>query len=145
MFSEDAWRTDELRRRVKEAGCGDRIRFVGYRHDIPKIMRGLDVLVLASEAEPCGRVLFEAMASGTAVVATNTGGTPEIVRDGMEGILIPPRNPEALAGAIGALIDDPRLREKLGRNGVARVRAEFTIERYVARTLEVYDTAVHGA
>lgn len=142
LFPEDAWRTDELRRRVKEAGCDDRIRFVGYRRDIPQIMRGLDVLVLASEAEPCGRVLFEAMASGTAVVATNTGGTPEIVRDGMEGILIPPRNPAALADAIGAVIDDPRLREKLGRNGVARVHQEFAVDRYVARTLEVYEHAV---
>jgi glycosyltransferase involved in cell wall biosynthesis len=105
-------------------------------------MRDLDVLVLASDAEPCGRVLFEAMASGTAVAATNTGGTPEIVRDGMEGILIPPRNPEALADAIGVLIDDPRLREELGRNGAARVLQEFAVDRYVARTLEVYEQAV---
>lgn len=142
VFPEDAWRIDELRRRVKEAGFDDRIRFVGYRRDIPQIMRDLDVLVLSSDAEPCGRVLFEAMASGTAVAATNTGGTPEIVRDGMEGILIPPRNPEALADAIGVLIDDPRLREELGRNGVARVLQEFAVDRYVARTLEVYEQAV---
>jgi len=142
LFPEDAWRADALRRRVKEAGHDDRIRFVGCRRDIPVVMRGLDILVLASEAEPCGRVLFEAMASGTAVVATNTGGTPEIVRDGMEGILIPPQNPAALADAIGVLIGNPRRREELGRNGVARVRAEFTIERYVARTLEVYEHAV---
>jgi glycosyltransferase involved in cell wall biosynthesis len=142
VFPEDAWRIDELRRRVKEAGFDDRIRFVGYRRDIPQIMRDLDVLVLASDAEPCGRVLFEAMASGTAVAATNTGGTPEIVRDGMEGILIPPRNPEALADAIGVLIDDPRLREELGRNGAARVLQEFAVDRYVARTLEVYEQAV---
>ncbi len=138
LFPEDAWRVDALRRRVKEAGFDDRIRFVGFRRDIPGVMRGLDVLVLASEAEPCGRVLFEAMASGTAVVATNTGGTPEIVRDGTEGILVPPRNPEALACAIGTLIADPRLRGEMGKNGAARVLREFTVDRYVARTLEVY-------
>jgi len=145
LFPEDAWRADALRRRVKDAGCEDRIQFMGGRRDIPAVMRGLDVLVLASEAEPCGRVLFEAMASGTAVVATNTGGTPEIVRDGVEGILIPPQNPEALADALGAVLADPRLRETLGRNGVARVRAEFTVERHVVRTVEVYGTALRGA
>src|SRR5207253_1529096 len=102
LFDEDAWRADALRRAVKDAGLEDRIRFVGYRRDVPEVMRGLDVLVLASDAEPCGRVLFEAMASGTAVVATSSGGTPEIVRDGLEGVLVPPRDPAALARAGGA-------------------------------------------
>ncbi len=143
LFPEDAWRTDMLRYRVKDAGLEDRIKFVGFRPDIPSVMRGLDVLVLASDAEPCGRVLFEAMASGTAIVATKSGGTPEIVRDGQEGLLVPPRDPSALAGAIGRLIEDPSLRTRLGRAGLARVRSEFTIERHVARTLEVYDAALY--
>jgi len=142
LFDEDAWRADALRRAVKDAGREDRIRFVGYRRDVPAVMRALDVLVLASDAEPCGRVLFEAMASGTAVVATNSGGTPEIVRDGREGLLVPPRDPAALAHAIGALAADAGLRARLGAAGVARVAAEFTIERYVARTLAVYDEAL---
>lgn len=139
LFAEDGWRADALRRRVKDARVEHRIRFLGFREDIPQIMRGLDVLVLASDAEPCGRVLFEAMASGTAVVATGTGGTPEIVRDGLEGLLVPPRDAAALAGAIRRLVDDPPLRRRLGQAGVARVQAEFTIERHVARTLEVYE------
>ena len=142
LFDEDTWRADALRRAVKDAGREDRVRFVGYRRDIPAVMRGLDVLVLASDAEPCGRVLFEAMAAGTPIVATNSGGTPEIVRDGIEGILVPPRDPAALARAIGALAADPGLRARLGAAGVARVAAEFTIERYVARTLAVYDEAL---
>jgi type III pantothenate kinase len=108
-------------------------------------MRGLDVLVLASDAEPCGRVLFEAMASSTAVVATNTGGTPEIVRDGVEGLLVPPRDPAALADAIGRLLADAALRARLGAAGVARARTEFTVERHVARTAAVYDAAARGA
>ena len=144
LFDEDAWRVDALRRAVKDGGREDRIRFVGYRRDVPAVMRGLDVLVLASDAEPCGRVLFEAMASGTAIVATNSGGTPEIVRDGREGRLVPPRDPAALARAIGALVADRNLRARLGAAGVARVAAEFTLERYVARTLAVYDAALAG-
>jgi glycosyltransferase involved in cell wall biosynthesis len=144
LFAEDAWRADALRRAVKDAGREDRVRFVGYRRDIPGVMRGLDVLVLASDAEPCGRVLFEGMAAGTPIVATNSGGTPEIVRDGIEGLLVPPRDPASLAGAIGALAADAGLRARLGAAGVARVAAEFTIERYVARTLAVYDEALAG-
>ena len=139
LFAQDAWRADALRRQVKDAGLEDRIRFTGVRRDVPRVMRGLDVLVLASDAEPCGRVLFEAMASGTAVVATNTGGTPEIVRDGIEGVLVPPRDASALAEALGALLVDSPRRARLGDAGLARVRAEFTIERYVARTVAVYD------
>src|SRR5207247_9182179 len=119
LFDEDAWRADALRRAVKDAGREDRIRFVGYRRDVPEVMRGLDVLVLASDAEPCGRVLFEAMASGTAVVATSSGGTPEIVRDGLEGVLVPPRDPAALARAVGALVADAPRRARLGAAGGA--------------------------
>lgn len=143
LFPEDAWRTERLRQRVKEAGVGDRVRFTGFRRDVPLVLRGLDVLVLASDAEPCGRVLFEAMASGTAIVATNSGGTPEIVRNGFDGLLVPPGDPQALGHAIGRLIDDPLLRTTLGRAGLARAREEFSIERHVARTLEVYAEALH--
>jgi glycosyltransferase involved in cell wall biosynthesis len=107
-------------------------------------MRGLDILVLASDAEPCGRVLFEAMASGRAIVATNSGGTPEIVRDGSEGLLVPPRDPEALAAAIRKVIEDPALRRRLGHAGATRARQEFSIERYVTRILDVYEAAGSG-
>lgn len=142
LFPEDAWRPDMLRRRVKEARADDRIRFTGFRRDVPAVMRGLDVLVLASHAEPCGRVLFEAMASGTAIVATDSGGTPEIVRDGREGLLVPPCDARALAEAIGRVIGDATLRATLGQAGIERTRSEFTIEQHVARTIDVYEEAL---
>lgn len=144
LFSDDAWRPDVLHQRIKNAGIEGRIQFAGLRRDMPQVMRGLDVLVLASDAEPCGRVLFEAMASGIAVVATNSGGTPEIVRDGHEGILVPPRDPGALARAINRLVTDTELRAAMGRAGVARVQAQFTVDRHVQRTMEVYAEAVRG-
>lgn len=142
LFEADAWRADALRRTVKDAAREDRIRFLGYRHDMPAVMRGLDVLVLASDAEPCARVLVEAMASATAIVATNGGGTPEIVRHGVEGLLVPPRDAAALARAVATLAGDATLRARFGAAGVARVAAEFTIERSAARTLAVYDEAL---
>ncbi|HEV8306504.1 MAG TPA: glycosyltransferase [Methylomirabilota bacterium] len=145
LFAEDAWRAEALQARIKDARLEDRIRLTGPRRDIPLVMRGLDILVLASDAEPCGRVLFEAMASGTAIVATNTGGTPEIVRDGREGILVPPRDPGSLARAVDRLIADPDLRASLGRGGAERARQAFTVEQHVARTLEVYTRVLGGA
>jgi glycosyltransferase involved in cell wall biosynthesis len=77
-------------------------------------------------------------------VATNTGGTPEIVRDGVEGVLVNPRDPAALAHAIGMLARDAGLRARLGAAGVVRVAAEFTIERHVDGIHAVYDHAVSG-
>ena len=142
LFDEDAWRAEAVRRTVKDAGREDRIQFVGYRRDVPVVMRGLDVLVLASDAEGCGRVLFEAMASGTAIVATDNGGTPEVVRDDREALLVPTGDPVALAHAIAALATDGARRARLGAAGVARVAAEFTIERYVTQMLGVYEAAL---
>jgi glycosyltransferase involved in cell wall biosynthesis len=82
------------------------------------------------------------MASATAIVATDSGGTPEIVRHGAEALLVPPRDAAALARAIATLAADAGRRARLGAAGVARVAAEFTIERYVAQTLAVYDDAL---
>jgi glycosyltransferase involved in cell wall biosynthesis len=141
QIPEESARLELLRRQVKDAQVEDRIWFLGFRHDIPQVMRGLDVLVLASDAEPCGRVLFEAMASGRAIVATNSGGTPEIVRDGSEGLLVPPRDPGALAAAIRKVIEEPALRQRLGHAGTVRARQEFSVERYVTRILDVYEAA----
>lgn len=141
QIPEESTRLEMLHRRVKDAQVEDRIRFLGFRRDMPQVMRGLDVLVLASDAEPCGRVLFEAMASGRAIVATNSGGTPEIVRDGSEGLLVPPRDPDALAAAIRKTVEEPALRRRLGQAGAARARQEFSIERYVTRILDVYEAA----
>lgn len=145
LFADDAWRADALKRRVKDAGAEDRVRFTGVRHDIPRVMRGLDVLVLASDAEPCGRVLFEAMASGTAIVATDRGGTPELVRDGVEGLLVPPRDAGALVAALRRVLGDVALRARLGAAGVRRVTSAFTVERHVALTMALYDEVLTEA
>lgn len=141
QIPEESARLELLHRQVKEAQVEDRIRFLGFRHDMPQVMRGLDILVLASDAEPCGRVLFEAMASGRAIVATDSGGTPEIVRDGSEGLLVPPRDPDALAAAIRKAVEEPAFRQRLGQAGAHRARQEFSVGRYVTRVMDVYEAA----
>jgi glycosyltransferase involved in cell wall biosynthesis len=136
---DDTARVERLRWRVKDAGADDRVRFVGHRRDVPAVMRALDVVVLASDAEPCGRVLFEAAACGTAIVATNTGGTPEIVRHDREALLVPPRDPSAMATALDRLITDEALRARLGRAGAERARTEFSVARHVERMTAIYE------
>jgi glycosyltransferase involved in cell wall biosynthesis len=144
MVPSDGGHAERLRRAVAAAGLEPRLRFTGRRSDIPRVMRALDVLVMASDAEACGRVLVEAMASGTAIVATGSGGTPELVRDGQEGLLVAPRDPGALARAVRRLVEDPGYRERLGKAGMTRARTEFGLERHLARTLEVYRAALGG-
>ena len=115
------------------------VRLLGIEHGVVAVTK-----VDAVDVETRELALDESreLVPGTAVVATHSGGTPEIVRDGREGLLVPPRDPAALARAIGALVADAGVRARLGAAGVARVAAEFTIERYVARTLAVYDEAL---
>jgi glycosyltransferase involved in cell wall biosynthesis len=110
-----------------------RVHWLGYRADVPRVMRSLDVLVLPSRREGAPNVVLEAMAAGVAVVATAVSGTPELVRDGVEARLCPPRDPEALADAMLELGADPSLRARLAAAGAARVRAEFTLERMLDR------------
>ena len=85
---------------------GARVTFAGRRVDIPEVMRCLDVLVNASDAEPFGRSVLEAQATGIAVVGTTAGGIPEFVADEVTGLLVPPSSPEALRSALQRILGD---------------------------------------
>lgn len=102
---------------VGSLGLEDVVRFIGYRSDVPAVMAGLDIVAVPSWEEPFGRVVVEALASARPVVATAAGGIPEIVEHGRTGLLVPPRNPAALATALVALCRKPDLRATLGACG----------------------------
>jgi glycosyltransferase involved in cell wall biosynthesis len=87
-------------------------------------------------------VLLEAMAAGRPVVATPVGGTPELVVDGETGLLVPPRDPEALAAALRRVLEDRELAARLGEAGRRRVSERFTLEAMTRRMLELYDEVV---
>lgn len=144
VFPSDAWRVEALYRQVKDAGMDDRIRFLGYRHDVSSVLRGLDVLVHASEQDACSRVLCEALASGTAIVATRSGGTPELVRDGREGLLVRPGDLSSLAAGMERLISDSTVRAQYGSAGAARAREQFGIDRYVKDMMAIYRTVLRS-
>jgi len=130
-----------LRELVTGAGLEDRVSWLGEREDVPELIRALDILLLPSWEEPFGRALIEAMALGVPVIATNVGGPPEIIQDGREGYLLPPREPGAWAHTIRALAESPEQASRMGSAGRRRVEQAFTVAQHVAAMLEVYQGA----
>lgn len=129
---------------VGRFASADRIRFIGAvpNEDVHGYLQHAAVVVLPSWYEERGRVLLEAMAVGTPVVATRTGGIPATVRDGTNGLLVAPRDPRALAGAIDRVLGEDRLAASLGAAG--RITAsEQGIDGLVNATLETYEAVLH--
>ena len=113
--------------------------------DLPTHYHAADLFILPANAraEAFGIVLLEAMASGLPCITTELGtGTSWVVQDGITGLVAPPRDPQALAEAIRSLLNDPQRRAEMGRAARARVEAEFTLERMVARVQAVYEKAL---
>lgn len=131
-----------LRELVVQAGLEDRVSWLGEREDVPELMRALDVLLLPSWEEPFGRALIEAMAMRVPVLATSVGGPAEIVEDGREGFLLPPRKPQAWAQAIRRFAGHPGLADRMGQAGRLRVEGAFSANRHVRAMLEVYSRAL---
>ena len=131
-----------LEREAEKLGVGDRVHFTGYRADAQALLDELDVFVLPSWIEGLPLTVLEAMARGKPVVATPVGGTPELVVDGETGVLVPPRDAEALADALRSLAADPERARALGAAGRARVAEHFSAQAMTRRVLAVYDEIV---
>lgn len=127
-----------LRELAAEPSLKGKVVFTGFREDVREICNASDVLLLCSDNEPFGRVLIEAMSQGTPVVATNSGGVPEIVRHGECGLLYRVGDRAALAGHIRCLLSDDTARARMGRQARERAAAAFGIERTVGRLERIY-------
>ncbi len=114
------------------------MRFLGVRPDIPEILGTVDIFALTSICEAASLTLLEAMASALPVVATAVGGTPEIVRDGIDGLLVPRGDSRATAAAFLRLLDDPVGAAALGASGRERVRQRYRIETTVETYMSLY-------
>jgi len=123
---------------VEELSLGDRVRFLGEREDVPEILRALDVLLVPSWEEPFGRVVIEAMAMCTPVLATAIGGPTEVISDGVDGLLLPPRDPARWAEAIRLLLADPARRGSMGRAARAKAMQQFDQPAQAALIAELY-------
>ncbi len=137
---------DSLRRKASAMGLGGNVVFSGYMEEdeLKEAYSACDLFVLPSTVEPFGIVVAEAMASGKAVVCTDSGGVREIVFDGVNGFLVPPGNPAALAERLSFLLSDKGARDRMGREG-RRIAAEKLDWRAIAaRTKRLYEEVLAG-
>jgi len=133
-----------LKAEARQLGLARRTHFLGWRTDVPALMAGLDVLVMPSLWEGFGLVLLEAMAQSLPIVASNVSAIPEIVVSEETGLLVPPRDPEALAGALRMLLADPALLRHMGMLGEARLEQAFGADAMIDATAALYHQIVHG-
>lgn len=131
---------EELAARAAELGVARHCRFLGFRKDMDRIYRAMDLLALPSLTEGLPNVVLEAFAVGRAVVATRVGGVPELVEDGVSGRLVAPSDPEALAAAIRDCLADAERLRGMGERGYERVRGEFSFEGQARQLREIYDS-----
>ncbi|SNT60889.1 Glycosyltransferase involved in cell wall bisynthesis [Actinomadura meyerae] len=129
-----------LRRVARDAGVADRVEFLGRlgRAEVPPLLRSAALVAALPWYEPFGMVPLEAMACGVPVVASAVGGHLDTVADGATGTLVPPRDPEAAAAAMRALLDDPVKRAAMGSAAADRARGRYSWARIAADTAEVY-------
>jgi len=132
----------DLEAQAARLGLGRRIVFTGFRSDVPDLLAEAAISVLPSLSEGISNTLLESMAAGVPVIATRVGGSPEVVEDGVSGLLIPPRDADALAGAIARLLEDRALASTLGQAGMRRVTEWFSIEHAVHETEHLYESLV---
>jgi glycosyltransferase involved in cell wall biosynthesis len=127
-----------LEKQARELGITDRVLFIGWRHDLPRICADLDVLVVCSDNEGTPVSAIEAMAAGCPVVATRVGGLPDLIENHKTGRLVPPRDAAALASAVLDLFHSPQIARELGKNAQAFVRQRFTVQRLLSDIDDLY-------
>jgi len=128
-----------LQDQVRRLGLSESVRFAGFRADLLHFLGHADLLVHPAVREGLGISLLEAQAAGLAIVASRAGGIPEAVVDDMSGVLVPPQDASALAGAITELLRDPDKRARLGAGGRAQVAQNFSMAGMVSGNLKVYE------
>ena len=128
LFGEEDYAA-HVRRRARELGLEHRVHFLGFRRDLPQLMRAVDLVLHTAEApEPFGRVIVEGMLAARPVVAARAGGALEIVREGVTGLLVPPGDVDAFAAAVAGLLADPARRAALGAAAYERACREFSLD-----------------
>jgi glycosyltransferase involved in cell wall biosynthesis len=134
----------KLRDQVAALGIGDSVRFLGRREDVPALMSAADIFVFPSLFEGLGVSLLEACACGLPCVVSDVGPLPEVVENGVTGVLVPAQDPGSLAAAVAGLASDQVLMRRYGAAARARVRQTFRIDRSIAQLEALYDDLLRG-
>jgi len=135
---------EQLEQLSRALGVDEHVTFLGYRQDVLSLMAGSDVIVLSSVQEGLPNVILEALALGKPVVATRVGGVPEVIRSAKTGVMVPPKDPRALADAICWVLRNPDQATRLGKLGQARVIAEFSVQAMAQKTAAVYRSVLNN-
>lgn len=130
--------SEKLTGLAKSLGVTENAKFAGFRSDIPQLLSAMDISVNSSVSEGLAGVLRESLAMRIPVVATNVGGNPELVKDGVNGLLVPPKDPGAMASAIVRLFTDRELRERMGKAGRDYVINNLSMDAVVDKTEALY-------
>jgi glycosyltransferase involved in cell wall biosynthesis len=132
----------ELEALGSRLGMAGRLRFLGLRHDVPALLGGVDVLALTSLYEGLPNVVIEAMAAGAVAVATDVGGCHELIASGETGILVPPGDVDAVAGAMLQVLRSPELGRRLAAAARRRVESDLSVEAMVGQTAAAYEACL---
>ena len=129
---------DNLKKQAKNLGVEKKCLFVGFRHDLQKIFRAMDLFVLPSLTEGLPNVVLEAFSCAKPVIVTPVGGVPELVKDGVNGVFVPPKNPKLLAQAMEHLLRTPKMREEMGLSGFYTVKKKFGFVAQARKLEKIY-------
>jgi glycosyltransferase involved in cell wall biosynthesis len=135
----------ELESLVRDKGLSDCFNFAGFQDRTVQATRSFDMFVLPSLSEGLSSAILTAMACSLPVIATNVGGIPELVRNGVTGLLVPPGDPQSLGGAIQQLLDDPDAAFQMGLRGRARAEEHFTLQRKILETEQLCYSLLEAA
>ena len=138
IFAGEGSMRNDLEKRARQLGIETRCSFTGWKEDVVDIFSKINLLVAPSLNEAVGMVLLEAQSAGVPVVATRVGGIPEVVKEGVSGVLVPAADPSALAEAVSALLADPGKRARMAEEGRRWVQGRFKKEAMVRETEELY-------
>jgi len=141
LFGDGAERAS-IERSLREKGLTNSVVLAGAQKDAAKFLSGFDLTVLASSKESFPNALLESMVRGIPVVATRVGGIPELVREGIDGILVESGSPDQLATAMLELLDKPQLRQRMGDAARNRVLNRFSVKGMIIQTEDLYERLV---
>lgn len=134
LLAGDGPREENVRRYAEELGVADRVRFLGHRDDVPDLLAAADCFILTSRSEGVPQAVTQALGSGLPVVATAVGGVPELVQDGVTGLLVPAENPAAVADALARVATEPGLAARLAAGGQAHAQVHFSLQAMIDAT-----------
>jgi glycosyltransferase involved in cell wall biosynthesis len=139
LVAGDGPERERLEAEVRRLGLEETVLLLGIRRDVPALLDALDVAMLSSDYEGSPLSVMEYMAAAKPIVSTRVGGVPELVEDGVHAVLVPPRDPQALAQAVAELLRDPERARQLGEAAHERQRQEFSLDAMVRRIEELYE------